>query len=625
VFISANQISISIKLLENVHPFFGMSFLAFKESQLPVGRTKLLNFSEASDRVLTRHYRPFSTYAGFYNPFRTSRPKDRWLRPRYGSTSLQRITKDTFGDALIHPNEREWGWRNDYVRVLQKHLGSLRISGFHLAIWLFREFEWPDDTTPTQIQRRLFNEYGINEAERKRLFEESVPAQSDSWGQPTPISEGELVEILGNPPGAPPQPGAALQLLRMRGVGPAVQLTYEPAERLNIVTGDNSLGKTFLLDCVWWALGETWLAEPATPRRDVPKNYPFLEFRAGTLTGRPQSFRAKYDWDRQMWEIPQKRDFLPGLAVYARYDGSFGLLDPARVQGAGESSAESPQHLALSSDEVWNGLSRKGRQLCSGLLTDWVLWQVGGARYAPQFGALTKCLDVLSPSDHEPLNLADPERFRESREIPTLRMPYGNVPITIASAGVKRIAALAYMLVWTWFEHVQNALATRRPQQQAIILLVDEVEAHLHPRWQRLIIPAIVQVVRQLAPKVSIQLHVATHSPMVLASAETIFDERLDGLYHLKIDQEVVSFEELDFVKRGTADAWLMSPVFGLDQPRSREAESAINDARRLQLRDTPLESEIAEVNARLVQYLAPDDEFWPRWRFFAKQHHAHQ
>jgi len=202
-------------------------------------------------------------------------------------------------------------------------------------------------------------------------------------------------------------------------------------------------------------------------------------------------------------------------------------------------------------------------------------------------------------------------------------MPYGNVPITIASAGVKRIAALAYMLVWTWFEHLQNASAIRRPPQRAIVLLVDEVEAHLHPRWQRLIIPAIVRVVRQLAPQVSVQLHVATHSPMVLASAETIFDDHLDGLYHLKIDEQVVKLEDLDFVKRGTADAWLMSDVFGLDQPRSREAESAINEAKQLQLMDTPPEPEIAEVNARLVRLLAPDDEFWPRWRFFAKQHRA--
>jgi hypothetical protein len=107
-----------------------------------------------------------------------------------------------------------------------------------------------------------------------------------------------------------------------------------------------------------------------------------------------------------------------------------------------------------------------------------------------------------------------------------------------------------------------------------------------------------------------------------MASAETIFNERTDDLHHLRIDdQRVVILEELKFVKRGTADAWLMSDVFGLSQPRSQDAERAIEDAKRVQLSTAPDDSFVQEVNGRLQQYLAPDDEFWPRWRFFAKQH----
>ena len=86
-----------------------MSFLAFKESNLPVGKTTHLNFSLIADQILNRHYRPSSAYPGFYNPFLTSRRENRWMKPRYGSTALQRITKDTFADALEHPTEQEWG------------------------------------------------------------------------------------------------------------------------------------------------------------------------------------------------------------------------------------------------------------------------------------------------------------------------------------------------------------------------------------------------------------------------------------------------------------------------------------------------------------------------------------
>ena len=45
-----------------------------------------------------------------------------------------------------------------------------------------------------------------------------------------------------------------------------------------------------------------------------------------------------------------------------------------------------------------------------------------------------------------------------------------------------------------------------------------------------------------------------------------------------------------------------------------------MNDAKRLQLSDHPAPEEVREVNARLLKYLAPDDEFWPRWRFFAEK-----
>jgi hypothetical protein len=33
----------------------------------------------------------------------------------------------------------------------------------------------------------------------------------------------------------------------------------------------------------------------------------------------------------------------------------------------------------------------------------------------------------------------------------------------------------------------------------------------------------------------------------------------------------------------------------------------------------------VQEVHERLVKYLAPDDTFWPRWTYFAKQHGVDQ
>jgi hypothetical protein len=200
-------------------------------------------------------------------------------------------------------------------------------------------------------------------------------------------------------------------------------------------------------------------------------------------------------------------------------------------------------------------------------------------------------------------------------------MPYGDVPVVQASAGVQRILALAYLLVWSWQEHLSLSTLIRRKPQRRIVLIIDEVEAHLHPRWQRVIVPALMNVISELASSVAPQIHLATHSPMIMASAETVFSERIDDLHHLKLTGRDVQLEELPFRKRGRADLWLVSELFGLAQARSLPAEQAIEQAKDIQLSTAPNKQAVSDIHMRLVRHLAADDDFWPRWTFFAKQH----
>ena len=74
MFLSIDQISHSLPFLEDLNPFFGMSFLAFKKAGIPVGEARPLVFSTIAQDILDRHYKPLSNYAGFYTPFKTFRP-----------------------------------------------------------------------------------------------------------------------------------------------------------------------------------------------------------------------------------------------------------------------------------------------------------------------------------------------------------------------------------------------------------------------------------------------------------------------------------------------------------------------------------------------------------------------
>jgi len=205
-------------------------------------------------------------------------------------------------------------------------------------------------------------------------------------------------------------------------------------------------------------------------------------------------------------------------------------------------------------------------------------------------------------------------------------MPYGTIPLILASAGIKRVIGLAYLLVWAWQEHQHAARVLRVPVARRVIFLVDEIEAHLHPRWQRLIVPALLAVMDCLADDVEVQLVTTTHAPLVLASVEPVFDETRDKLVHLCLDGKEVRVEDIEWAKQGDAVNWLVSDAFGLRQARSKEAERAIEAAEAWMREDfSSLPADLATreaIHEELQRVLAGHDEFWPRWIVSAEPTH---
>ncbi len=374
-----------------------------------------------------------------------------------------------------------------------------------------------------------------------------------------------------------------LERLDLKDVGPAAALHFDFGPRVNIVTGDNGVGKSFVLDVVWWALTRTWAGYPASPQRG-PGVTPRISFvyKAKVKTAR-QDF--EFDFQSQTWRAKPGRPPIPGMVIYARADGGFSVWDPARNywKNAPSRDLQAPDRPAayhFEPKQVWDGLRDGDRHLCNGLIADWVSWQrEGGAA----FHQLSSVLRVLAPSEAEALRPGRPTRIslEDVRDMPTLEMPYGVVPLVHASAGMRRIAALAYLLVWTWQEHRQASALLNQAPTTEITFLIDEIEAHLHPLWQRLILPALLKVMATVTEteEARVQILAATHAPLLLASIEPIFDEERDRVFTFRIEGESVRLQEVPWSKQGDAVGWLVSEVFGLQQARSREAERAIEAA----------------------------------------------
>lgn len=423
-----------------------------------------------------------------------------------------------------------------------------------------------------------------------------------------------------------------LNRLTLQDVGPSAKLEIELSPRVNLVTGDNGLGKSFLLDIAWWSLTRTWAHYPALPDSGASVK-PTISFAFESESKKEIAYTSHFDWERQEWIGKEGRPPNPGMVLYAQVDGSFSVWDPARnywkkVVAKGVDSPDRPPAYLFSAAEVWDGLQRQDPKdasrtevLCNGLIRDWASWQ---KEKGTAFQQLCRALTHLSPSSEELLMPGELTRISldDVRDMPTLRTPYGKeVAIVHASAAIRRIAALAYLLVWTWQEHARACKLLNRETTRQIVFLVDEIEAHLHPAWQRRILRSLMGVTSALAEsgQVGIQIIAVTHSPMLLASMEPVFDPGQDSLWVFDIgEKKGVQLTRDAWHRRGDASAWLRSNVFELGEARSLEAERAIEEARSFMAQDAPDREAFERIYDALRRSMPGDDPFWVDWRSWA-------
>jgi hypothetical protein len=423
-----------------------------------------------------------------------------------------------------------------------------------------------------------------------------------------------------------------LESIHLKNVGPAPEMTMDLAPRLNLITGDNGLGKTLLLDCAWWALTRTW---PATwgGKGVVPeKNDAAMEWterRAAEVL----SATSEYDFGSSMWTRNEGHPPSPGradaeesrlqgsLVIYLRVDGGISVHDPLRVgedfrlpfgvEAWGRSNA-----YQFREPDIWDGLALTdgGKLVCEGLVRDASRWagQPGNADF-DQLAAL-----VAELAGDEPFRLTRKVTrvyVDDPRDFSVLAGPAGEVPIAHAPAGLRRILGLAYLVVWARREHKLAASLKKRAPSTSLVLLIDEAESHLHPKWQRTIVPSLL---RALGNEGSLQVVATTHSPMVLASVEPVFDTSIDKLFVLGLENGNVALHEEAWAMQGDVINWLVSDTFGLRQARSAPAERAVETAEAWMRGDTtalPTNLETKEaIHAELGRVLPGHDPFWPRW-----------
>lgn len=113
------------------------------------------------------------------------------------------------------------------------------------------------------------------------------------------------------------------------------------------------------------------------------------------------------------------------------------------------------------------------------------------------------------------------------------------------------------------------------------VILIDEIEAHLHPSWQRL----ICEWLKTRFPLV--QFFITTHSPLIAQAADD------GGLFVLPLPNEIASGQrvrrlnphEQQRIALGSAEKVLLGEAFGLRQTWSLRAEKLVEEWERLAAR----------------------------------------
>jgi len=137
------------------------------------------------------------------------------------------------------------------------------------------------------------------------------------------------------------------------------------------------------------------------------------------------------------------------------------------------------------------------------------------------------------------------------------------VPTIGLSDGYRSVLALSGDLVWRL---IQSFPETTDPLREEGVILIDELDIHLHPIWQR----DIAQLLQEQFPK--LQFIVATHSPLIASGAG---ESALTLKFSMDGGRAIV--EKVKDISALSVDYVLRSPAFGLISSYSPKTQEKID------------------------------------------------
>ena len=356
--------------------------------------------------------------------------------------------------------------------------------------------------------------------------------------------------------------------------------------RWTLLVGDNGVGKSTLLQCLAWM-------------RPTPYYPPGEDSQAGIQPwlhdqGPPDMARLLRDGARhtvlqaEMVELPDLAScrastarVRTGIELYAE-DNQFAgarrtanepetTVEPFVItyaanrymghQNAEELSAFEPVDLLRTDSTELVDVADVLSQLDYSALK-------GNAQSKAHLNSMKRALSEILPFIEAPgdIDILDPEepggglRFRTRN---------GNVPLGGLSLGHRTVTAWIVDLAW---KLVRRYPESAKPLEEPAVVLIDEIDLHVHPRWQR-------TIMNQLSKHfTNVQFVATTHSPLMITS---VSDVNVAVLQQPEAGDHVVIENDPEVVEGWRFDQILVS-LFGLETARSLRVEALMKEREEL-------------------------------------------
>jgi hypothetical protein len=393
-------------------------------------------------------------------------------------------------------------------------------------------------------------------------------------------------------------------------LGPLEDIAFTFDEQVNVFVGPNNCGKSTALT----ALGNivACLFEiPTKLYRQTPAEFAVHYVGAH---GEPGEFRGVLPIDTgsterlTAWEGMLRTlgytVFVPALRQSTGFRAPWSATAPA-----GERSPLSPQQTSGLQQSPWETQDipeelRRRRALLPtdpGLIRDEVaiasMVELNSRAYRWNDPALHGIIAQVATIASE-ITEGFPMQFLRVAEdqdglVPQFSTPDGDIPFTVLSQGTQSVMQwLTYVLAGyaKYYGYPTNLAA------QPGVVIIDEIDAHLHPAAQRRVIPALQRHFPRL------QVFCSTHSPLMLAGLKAsqvqLFQRDQQG-------KVIVSRHETDIV--GWSVDEILQGVLSVEHPADVETEHHIGRLQALRRLGTPAEATEIESPSHPEDQTHPD------------------